>query len=195
MKIRNFIILGTVLASSSLGACKKNDNSSQSPAPGQAKVSFTINGDGYSSRTITIIGTTEESEGVYFSKYGFTMCNIGDKPNIESNDINSFAAYFNGNTTGSQNIGTEFSNKLGPQEVVNITFDLTRDGTSSTYGINESNYSRTPGMINVTKYEQVKGTIEAYFSGTLINADTGDSVKITQGHFVVPRNEDLIFNK
>ncbi|AYB34586.1 hypothetical protein [Chryseolinea soli] len=189
-----FIIVSTLILSLTiLNACKKKDET-PSPIAAAPSVSFTIDGDGFVSKEVSITGISDLSNvGLYFSKFGFTSCTVGDKASLAEDDKNRAAFYFDGNTSSptSQSVGTRFSNPQGPQELVNFLLSVTRQGTMNTYVIDYNDLSNTPGFISISKYGAVGSTIEGTFSGTLINSVTGEKVEITKGHFTVPRKKDI----
>jgi len=180
-------------------ACKKtnNNSSSGSASDDQATIVFTIDGDSYQNKTISIQGAkgSANSKGIYFSGSDFTGIQVSDEAAASSNGKTSFFLYFDGKNTGSQQCGASFKNQDGAQTIVNFGFTLYVDGDAVDYGFDYSAAgsvnSETAGLVTIKNYGEVNKSIDGDFSGTLINTTTGEKVKITAGHFHAPRHKDI----
>lgn len=189
------LILLIIFASS---ACKKsNNNNSDTGANngGEATASFVIDGDIYENQQITIngVGNIRENGATYSSKWKYTSAVVGDRPKEGVDNKNRLGIYIDGNQTGTQTSGKPFADRDGVQDFVNFQLDLTNpDGEQITYGYDQTGEAetQTPGSITITKYEDVNGTVEGNFEGTLMNVINGELVHITKGHFKMQRNAD-----
>ena len=172
-------------------SCKKNNADSSGGNTGQATVSFTVDGDGMVNQSVTInaaAGSTG-NESIYNSKWNFTHGVVADNKT-------KFSFYTNGQQTGQQKLGTDFSNTNGPFTNVSIILEMVEaDGTQRTYIYEDKTYAGNPlppgSNINITKYEEVGGSVEGDFQGALFNNENLAIIKLSNGHFKIPRSKDV----
>jgi len=179
-------------------ACKKSNSNNSNTGTnngGEATASFVIDGDIYKNQQFTIdgVGNIRENGATYNSKWKYTSVVVGDRPEEGVDNKNRLGIYIDGNQTGKQTSGKPFADRDGVQNFVNFQLDLTnQDGEQITYGYDQAGETetQTPGSITITKYENVNGTVEGDFEGTLMNVINGELVHITKGHFKVQRTAD-----
>jgi hypothetical protein len=183
--------IAAILAITFISSCKKKDTVPEGGTQGPATVSFTINGDGFVNQQVSISSTAGSSgnESVYNSKWNFTHGHIAD-------DKNAFTFYTNDKQTGAQLLGKDFSNNTGPFTYVSILLELSvKDGNRHTYIYQDKTYAGDPlppgSSITITKYGNVDGWVEGDFQGSLFNNENLKIIKMTNGHFKMPRSKDV----
>lgn len=181
----NSLFLGLLL----IGAvsCKKSDKNDPTPANpsgGGEKISFALQGDGFSNQSFAVgsSSTNTVALGAYNVPDNYT--GVGVAGNISAGKSISAVIVFRGKTTG------EYA--LGPDEQEDEAYMtlLVKDGST------EKMYTATEnaGTLKVSNYGNVGGKIEGTFSATLTRIDltTGgtSTVTISNGKFSVARVAD-----
>lgn len=186
-----------VLVVSALQSCHKS-KTDPATSSGEASVSFAIDGDGYAEQNITIKSNPGSKENVsaYFTKWDFTGGHIADQGSSTGIPKNKFTFYVDEKKTGAQTLGTELQNDAGPFQTVTIQLDLTaKDGTEKSYVYGDQTFFGDPvppgGTITITNYGAVNGYVEGDFQGHLFNTDNQKIVTIKNGHFKIPRSQDV----
>ncbi len=201
----NASVLALVLVTG-LTSCKKNATDSPAePGNKRGEVSFTVDGDGFLGKQITIPYIAGDSvhpgTSVHFVRENDTYLTAGNASVVDPSTgqpANDFTMFFYGAETGKQEAGYQFPNPQPTSATyTNFQLNLTLNGKSRFYLYNNHNSVwtiDTPGSITVTKYEAPGGRIEGDFEGTLLNydTDTGETttIKITNGHFWFIRERD-----
>jgi len=186
------IISGALIFLTGLTACKKDSKQPSNISGGDATVTFTVNGGGFTNKLITINGNKEVSDNelVYFPNWDFSKIVISDRSSERENAENEIDIFIEGKSTGSQDFGTKFSNGTGPQEDVNVILTLTKNSQRSTYASDYA-FGHSEGKISVTKFSDVGDAVEGDFKGALHSQETDDIITISSGHFILPRHPDV----
>lgn len=183
MKTTPFLFASALLIAVIFISCKKDKNESNgSKTKSKASLTFTVNGPGFNNKTFTLRGLDASlgNEGLFFTKMGYSQLAVSDQTEDESSNT-GILLQFDGQATGTQKFGSPFKNPKGNNNPGKVIAFITLPQNNS----NISYSSMAGGTLNITKYGAVGETIEGDFTVNLAS-----NLKVTNGHFVVPRTDD-----
>ena len=183
MKTTHLLFTSALLIAVIFASCKKDKNESDgSKTKPKASLTFTVNGPGFNNKTFTLTGLDASfgNEGLFFTKMGYSQLAVSNQTE-EASSNTGILLQFDGQATGTQKAGTSFKNPKGNNNPGKVTVFITlpQNNSSITYS------SMAGGTLNITKYGAVGETIEGDFTVNLAS-----NLKVTNGHFVVPRTDD-----
>lgn len=170
-----------------VAGCKKSDKDDPTPSnPGGAgeKISFVLQGDGFSNQSFAINSNSTNTVALAAYNVPDNYTGVGVKGNTNATKSVSAVIVLRGKTTGEYAIGPDEQ-----EDEAYMTLQVKDGSVEKMYTAMEN-----AGILKVTSYGNVGDKIEGTFSGTLTRIDmtTGNpsTVTISNGKFSVARVAD-----